>query len=359
MNNFGHIFRLAIFGESHGPAVGVVVDGVPAGLPLEPEDFMADLRRRWPQKIGVSSRREPDRPEIKSGLYRGKTTGAALMILFSNQTQKSSDYLALENLPRPGHADFAAWHRFGGFNDPRGGGPFSGRLTVGLVAAGVVAKRIIAPIKVEAWLSEAGGSEDIETAVAEAWKAKDSVGGLVICRAKPMPVGLGEPFFDSVESLLAHLIFSIPGIKGIEFGRGFELSRMKGSEANDIIIDRRGRTMTNNNGGVTGGLTNGNELYLRVAAKPTPSIGRPQPTVDLRTGEKKVIEIKGQHDVCLALRLPVIVEAAVACVLADLLLRAQKVPLVWGENREKAGWEEEASNKRARTKNKKREKNGA
>lgn len=334
MNTFGHSFRLSIFGESHGPAVGVIIDGVPAGLKLSEADFLEDLGRRWPKLKGVSPRRERDIPQIKSGLLEGRTTGAPLTVMFANERADSAAYTELRWLPRPGHADFAAWRRYGGYNDWRGGGHFSGRLTVGLVAAGVVAKKIISPIQVEAWLEEVGGSKDIEAAVEAAMKEKDSVGGVIFCRAKPMPVGLGEPYFDSVESILAHLLFSIPGIKAVEFGSGFRLSRMRGSEANDTIMDRSGRTKSNHDGGVTGGLSNGNELFLRVAAKPTPSIGRPQPTVDLRTGETKTIEIKGRHDVCFALRLPVVVEAAVAIGLADLRLRAQLVPLVWGKQPE-------------------------
>lgn len=323
MNTFGHSFRVAIFGESHGPAVGVIIDGVPAGLPLSEEDFRSDLDRRWPELKGVSSRRERDLPQVKSGLYAGKTTGAPLTVIFANERADSSAYAELRYLPRPSHADFAAWRRYRGYNDWRGGGHFSGRLTVGLVAAGVVAKKIIAPLEVRAWVEEVGGSKDIEAAVEAAVKERDSVGGVISCRAEPMPVGLGEPFFDSVESVLAHLLFSIPGIKGVEFGSGFRLSRMKGSEANDIIVDRTGKTLSNHNGGVTGGLSNGNELFLRVAVKPTASIGRPQKTVDLTTGEIKTIEIKGRHDACIALRLPVVVEAAVAVGLADLFLRAQ------------------------------------
>lgn len=329
MNTFGHSFRLAIFGESHGRAVGVIVDGVPAGLPLEEADFLSDLKKRAPGKKGTTQRRESDRPQIQSGLFQGRTTGSPLIISFPNRDVQSKDYSVLRFLPRPGHADFAASCRFGGYSDWRGGGHFSGRLTVALVAAGVVAKKIISPTKIEAWLEEAGGSEKIEEAVTAAAQERDSVGGIIGCRAHPLPVGLGEPFFDSVESLISHLIFSIPGIKAIEFGGGFSLSRKRGSEVNDLIIDRNGRTLTNNSGGVSGGLTNGNELFLRLAVKPTPSIGRPQLTVDLRTGEKKSLLISGRHDVCFALRLPVVVEAAVAIVLADLFLRSQKVPLVW------------------------------
>lgn len=329
MNTFGHSFRLSIWGESHGPAIGVCLDGLPAGLPLAIRDFRADMKRRLPAIPGVTARREKDVPQIMSGLFRGKTTGAPLLLVFPNRKQDSSDYLAQLRYPRPGHADFGAFHRFRGYNDWRGGGAFSGRMTVGLVAAGVVAKKIITPIEVRARLSEAGGKADFRPAVKEARLRKDSIGGLIACQAGPMPIGLGEPFFDSVESLISHLLFAIPGVKAIEFGSGFRLGRMRGSEANDIIVDRNGKTLTNHNGGVIGGLTNGNDLSLRIAVKPTPSIPRPQPTIDLLTGKRKIIEVKGRHDTCFALRLPVIVEAAVAIVLADLLLRAQRIPRVW------------------------------
>lgn len=331
MNTFGHSLRLSIFGESHGPAIGIVIDGVPSGLPLHPNEFKTDLERRWPKIKGVSSRREPDFPEIISGLLEGKTTGAPITILFFNKRVDSSSYEQLRLVPRPGQADFGAWVKFAGFNDWRGGGHFSGRLTACLVAAGVIAKKIIDPIKIEAWVEEIGGSKEIECVVQTALKQKDSVGGLIACRVFSVPAGLGEPFFDSLESLLAHLIFSIPGIKGIEFGRGFALSRMRGSEANDPITNLQGKTLNNNNGGIIGGLSNGNEIFFRVAAKPTPSIGQPQKSINLKTGKMKTLKIKGKHDICFALRLPVIIEAAVAIVLADLLLRSQRIPLIWSQ----------------------------
>lgn len=331
MNTFGHSFRLSIFGESHGPAVGIIIDGLPAGLPLSEEDLLNDLQRRAPLKAGTTSRQEKDFPQFKSGLKEGKTTGAPLLIVFANQDIQSYDYERFRYLPRPSHADFSAHHRFGGFNDYRGGGHFSGRITVGLVAAGAIAKKLITPTKVKAWVSQVRGSSDIEAEIEAALQANDSVGGLIECRASPVPVGLGDPFFDSVESLISHLVFSIPAVKGIEFGSGFKLAQMRGSEANDIIINRQGQTATNHNGGVTGGLTNGNELVLRVAIKPTPSILQPQKTIDFRTGEKSTLVIEGRHDTCVALRAAVIVEAAVALVLADLMLRVQKIPLIWRE----------------------------
>ncbi len=336
MNYFGHSFRLSIFGESHGPSVGIILDGIPAGLPLDPLDFKKELERRWPKIKGISKRREPDLPEIQSGLFEGKTTGSPLTILFFNKKTDSSAYEDLRYLPRPGHADFGAWVKFGGYNDWRGGGHFSGRLTVCLVAAGVIAKKIIAPTKVEAWIEEIGGSKQIESVVNKAINSQDSLGGIIACRAFPLSPGLGEPFFDSLESLLAHLIFSIPGIKGLEFGSGFKLSRMLGSEANDLIINKQGKTLTNHNGGIIGGLSNGNELFLRLAVKPTPSIRRPQKFIDLRTGKTKSIRIKGKHDISFALRLPVVIEAAVAIVLADLMLRSQRISLIWKKQKQSA-----------------------
>jgi chorismate synthase len=328
MNSFGRLFRISIFGESHGPSVGVLIDGCPAGVPLAAEDFAADIDRRRPGAPGTTSRAEADIPDLASGLFRGRTTGAPILIRFANAAQDSEAYEAIRTTPRPGHADFAAWKKSGGFNDDRGGGAFSGRLTVGLVAAGVLAKKLIVPIEVEARLIEAGGSADIERAVEDALRDKDSVGGIVTCEARNVPAGLGEPFFDSVESLLGHLVFSIPAVRGIEFGAGFAAAGMRGSQHNDAIVSADGGTSTNNAGGINGGITNGNPLVFRVAFKPTASIGRPQKTVDLETGEPREITVGGRHDACIARRAPVIVEAAAAIVLADLMLLEQVVPRV-------------------------------
>ena len=330
MNAFGRLFRISIFGESHGREVGVIMDGCPAGLPLSTEDFVPDLRRRSPGRPGTTARREPDVPLVKSGVVDGKTTGAPILVSFENTDVRSDDYGGLRDTPRPGHADFVARRKFGGFNDPRGGGAFSGRLTVGLVAAGVVAKKMIRPAAIECSLLEAGGSRDVETAVLAASQDGDSVGGLLECRVQGLPVGLGEPFFDSVESLIGHLVFSIPGVKGIEFGSGFDCVRMKGSRSNDILIDASGKTETNHAGGVNGGITNGNPLVFRVAVKPTSSIAKEQRTVDLGTNAAVGITIRGRHDACIALRMPVIVEAAAAVVLADLFLQEQKISRVQG-----------------------------
>jgi chorismate synthase len=328
LNAFGRLFRISIFGESHGPCVGVLIDGCPAGLDLEKEYFAADLKRRQSGQPGTTARREEDIPVIVSGLYNGKTTGASLLIMLENRDIDSTAYERISQTPRPSHADFVAFRKYGGFNDFRGGGIFSGRMTAALVAAGVIAKKLVEPMHIEAHLSEAGGSEDIERVVEAAVAEHDSVGGLVECRAGGLPIGLGEPFFDSVESLLSHLLFSIPGIKGIEFGAGFACAHMSGSTYNDEITAPTGETRTNNAGGVNGGITNGNDLLFRVAVKPTSSIAKAQQTIDLGTGEQRELIVGGRHDACIALRVPVIVEAATAVVLADLMLMEQRIPRI-------------------------------
>lgn len=325
MNSYGRIFRLSIFGESHGPAVGILIDGCPAGLELSQDDFLGDLERRKGGGAGKTGRVESDLPYLESGFWKGRTTGAPLLIRFANEDVRSGDYADFKRIPRPGHADFCAANKFGGWQDARGGGHFSGRLTLGLVAAGVIAKKMIRPVMVSARLVEAGGEEDPSRAVERAASDGDSVGGLIECEVLPVPVGLGEPFFDSVESLLAHLLFSIPAVKGVEFGAGFKSARMRGSECNDVLEDVEGRTATNHSGGINGGLTNGNPVRLRAAVKPTSSIPRVQKTVHLETGKPVDLRIGGRHDTCIALRMPVIVEAATAIVFADLLLQEQKI----------------------------------
>jgi chorismate synthase len=322
MNSFGRCFRLAILGESHGPCVGVLLDGCPAGLPLEPDDFTADMERRQGGRApGTTPRREDDRPLLQTGVHQGRTTGAPILVLFENKQVDSSAYEAIKHTPRPGHADWVALRKYGGFADLRGSGHFSGRLTAALVAAGVVAKKLLAPVQVRATLLEAGGSSDIERAVAEAMAAQDSVGGLVECRVAGLPPGLGEPFFDSVESLISHAVFAIPAIKAIEFGDGFQACRMRGSQVNDALEDVSGRTASNHAGGINGGITNGNELVFRVGVKPTSSIRAAQRTTDLRSNQPVSLSMGGRHDACIALRAPVVVEAVTAAVLADLMLQ--------------------------------------
>lgn len=328
MNSFGRMFRIHINGESHGPAVGVLLDGCPAGLLLEGKDFEADLERRKPGRRGTTARIEPDTPRILSGVFEGRTTGTPILILFDNRDADPAAYERIRTMPRPGHADFAAAMKFGGHNDYRGGGHFSGRLTVGLVAAGVVAKKVIAPVLPQARLIEAGGSPDIDEAVGSAISGGQTIGGVIECVAGDVPVGLGEPFFDSVESLLGHILFAVPAVKGVEFGAGFAAARMTGEISNDPIVGSDGKTLTNNAGGITGGITNGNPLVFRVAFKPTPSLPVPQTTVDMATGRTGEIVAGGRHDICIALRAPVVVEAVTAVVLADLLLLEQKRPRV-------------------------------
>ena len=352
MNTFGNKFRVSIFGESHGERIGVTLDGVLPGIPLSEADFAQDLARRKAGALGTTPRVESDQPEIVSGVYEGHTTGAPLTILFRNENTRSEDYEQFRQHPRPGHADFTANLKFGGFNDPRGGGHFSGRLTLGIVAAGVVAKKMLYFAQFHAALTQVGGIKEADQwpeALKAAQADGDSLGGIVECVVENIPIGLGEPFWNSVESQISHAVFAIPGVRGIEFGDGFAAAAMRGSEHNDPFPEHKchhddpnhqcchggeheeghechchgeheeggehhccGRhkrpqpPVTNHAGGVNGGITNGNPLVFRVAFKPTASIAK--------TG------IPGRHDVCFALRTPVIVEAMAAIVLADLAL---------------------------------------
>jgi len=325
MNTFGKLFRISIFGESHGNGVGITIDGVPAGFPLTFKDFIEDLGHRKAGAKGTTPRKEADLPKLLTGIFNHRTTGAPLTIFFENTNIRSKDYEKLRDTPRPGHVDFVARTKFGGFEDYRGGGHFSARLTLGIVAAGAVAKKLIRPITIQAILIEAGGKSDIDAAINRAIEEQDSIGGIIECRASNIPVGLGEPFFDSLESMLAHIIFAIPAVKGIEFGSGFQAARMKGSEHNDNILSIDGKTETNHAGGINGGISNGNELVFRVAIKPTSSIGKEQKTLNVRTRKVDTLKIEGRHDTCVALRAPVVVEAATAIVLADLMLQEQKL----------------------------------
>ena len=320
MNSFGIVFRVSLFGESHGPAIGVILDGCPPGIPLKPEDFLPDLRRRQSGSLGTTKRKEPDLPEILSGVFNGNTTGAPVTIITRNSDKISSDYDEFKNIPRPGHADFVSGIKYSGFADMRGSGHFSGRITWGLVAAGVIAKKITVPAEINAKLISAGGSEDIEKAISEAVALNDSIGGIIECRVTNPVQGLGEPFFYSFESAVSHIVFSIPAIKAIEFGKGFNAALMKGSEHNDPFIDVNGKTSSNNAGGINGGITNGNEIVFRVAVKPTSSTGVEQNTFDFNENKMTVLRVKGRHDTCIALRMPVIVEAATAIAMADLFL---------------------------------------
>ncbi len=320
MNSFGRIFRIKIYGESHGECVGILIDGVPPGIALSIQDFEKDIDRRKPGSIGTTQRIEEDIPLIKSGYYNGFTTGTPLCIEFKNQNTVQKDYDFVLNQPRPGHSDFVANKKYKGFNDHRGGGHFSGRLTLAIVAAGVIAKKIISPIKIESKILEAGGHPNIEVALELAIKNNDSIGGIVECRVQGLDVGIGEPFFDSVESVLSHLIFAIPAVKGIEFGSGFHSAKLTGSQNNDSYIDELGNTQTNHAGGISGGISNGNELVFRIAIKPSSSTPKAQETFNFKSGVMENLEVKGRHDICIALRVPVVLEAMTAIGLCDLFM---------------------------------------
>lgn len=331
MNSFGRIFRVNIFGESHGESAGVNIDGIPAGLPLSVEDFLEDIeRRKGGTQKGTTPRQESDLPVFKSGIFNNKTTGAPITILFENNNTRSGDYARQRAVPRPGHADFVASKKFGGFEDYRGGGHFSGRLTVCLVAVGVIAKKLLQQLNIsaKATILEIGGEADLEQGLQKAINQKDSVGGIVECRVNGLPIGLGEPFFDSAESLLAHAAFAIPAVRGVEFGTGFAAAKMFGVAHNDAIEDSSGKTITNNAGGIVGGITNGNELVYRIAIKPTSSTPKEQQTWNLETDQVENFSVKGRHDLCIALRVPVVLEAVTAIVLADLLLLEQRIPRI-------------------------------
>ena len=349
MNTFGRKFRVTVFGESHGEAVGVVLDGVPAGLELCEADFEKDILRRKSGAKGTTPRLESDRPQILSGVFEGHTTGAPLAIIFRNEDVKSQDYAQFAAMPRPGHADLTAALRWDDCNDPRGGGHFSGRMTLPVVAAGVVAKKILADAtildetpcsEINAQLVELGGiplplldaqslhdGSDAVADMPDEWKDEleraaaegDSLGAVIECTVPAIDPGYGEPFWDSIESQIAHAVFAIPGVRGVEFGDGFEAAAMMGSQHNDPI-GPDARPIKNGAGGVNGGLTNGAPIVFRVAFKPTSSISRAQQTFNFVTGETDTLKIKGRHDVCYALRCPVVVEAMTAIALADFAL---------------------------------------
>lgn len=320
MNSFGTLFRISIFGESHGSAIGFVADGVPSGIPFSAGDMTGDIKRRMPGAAGTTPRREADVPEILSGVYNGMTSGSPLAVIFSNSDTQSSSYEKFRDTPRPGHADLAARNKYDGFNDPRGSGHFSGRITLPLVAAGSLARKIIPGLFIESEILEIGGVKDYGDRLAAAVSEGDSLGGIIEVRMNNVPAGLGEPFFDSFESVLSHLVFSVPAVRGIEFGAGFAAAGMKGSEHNDAIITAEGLTKSNNAGGINGGITNGNAVIFKVAVKPTPTIAKQQQTVNISTGDMETLEAKGRHDACIALRAPVIFEACAAIAAADMFL---------------------------------------
>lgn len=320
MNTFGRIFRTSIFGESHGSMIGITIDGVPEGIELDIHDFDEDIARRAAGAPGTTARHEKDCPEIISGLFEGHTTGAPLTIIFRNEDIKPEDYLAFDQMPRPGQSDYPAAVKWDWANDPRGGGHLSGRLTLPIVAAGVVAKKVLEGICFDAKVVEIGGCGNLHKwpeMIAQAQQEGDSLGGVVECVVSGVPIGLGEPFWDSVESLISHAIFAIPGVRGIEFGDGFAAARMKGSQHNDPLGPDGPRK--NGAGGVNGGISNGAPLHFKVAFKPASSIGKAQQTYNFKTEQMDTLQIKGRHDACFVTRTSAIVEAMAAIVLADLV----------------------------------------
>ncbi len=347
------------FGESHGKVVGVVVDGCPAGLPLSEVDFQEELDRRIPSepKI-VSARVEKDTAKILSGVFGGYTTGAPIAVMVENKETKSSDYDAIKDLPRPSHSDYPARIRYGGFNDYRGGGRFSGRVTVALIMAGTIAKKLLSryDIDVLAYTKTIGKirsgkafsaaeirrnrfaaatrcpdlecAEKMEQAIVAAKESGDSLGGVIECIAFNMPAGVGEPLFDSLDADLAKALFSVPAVKGVEFGAGFKSAEMRGSENNDAFLVKGGKvvTATENAGGILGGLSSGMPIVIRVAVKPTPSIAKEQQTVNMSSMENASISVKGRHDPCVVPKAVPAIEAAVAVTLADHLIRSGDIP---------------------------------
>ena len=350
-NTFGTNVLTTIFGESHGPAVGGVLDGLAPGIPLDPKQIEKKLSLRRPQGAISTARAEADKFEIVSGVFENKTTGAPLCILIPNENVRSGDYDAVRDLPRPGHADYTGFVKYHGFADYRGGGHFSGRVTAALVALGAVAETALAlrGIRIGTHISrladipdrafsdldediaalsdrafpvlDGEAADKMQAAILKAKEELDSVGGILETVVTGLPAGVGEPWFDSLEGLLSHGLFSIPGVKGVEFGDGFALAGMRGSEANDPFVPANGgiETKTNRNGGINGGISNGMPLLFRCAVKPTPSIARPQTTVDLRTGQPAELSIPGRHDPAIVHRARAVVDAVTALVLCDAL----------------------------------------
>ena len=363
-NSIGKEFTVTTFGESHGPVVGAVVDGCPAGLALAESDFQDELDRRIPAepKI-VSARIEKDTAKILSGVFNGYTTGAPITLTVENKETRSSDYEAIKDLPRPGHADYTARIKYGGFNDYRGGGRFSGRVTVALIMAGTIAKKLlnrydvdvlaytlaIGQVKTDKKFSPAeirknryeaatrcpdlACAEKMEQAIVEAKKEGDSLGGIVECIALNMPVGIGEPLFDSLDADLAKALFGVPAVKGVEFGAGFGAAELRGSENNDDFLLKNGKiaTATDNAGGILGGLSSGMPIMIRVAIKPTPSISKEQRTVNLKEKKNASISVGGRHDPCIVPKAVPAIEAAVAITLADHMIRGGFIPKVLKE----------------------------
>lgn len=358
VNAFGTLYRITLIGSSHGSLVGVVVDGVPPGTDIDSEKIQVALTKRAPGQSHITTRRkEEERLIIETGVREGKATGEPIVAYVRNTDVDSSYYDEIRITPRPGHADFPAYIKYQGMNDNRGGGRFSGRMTVGIVIAGAIAAQILSKqgIEILAYTTEIanicaepqskqlnhatvyaadnivrtanlGVVDDLVSAVESARKEGDSVGGIIECQITGVPVGLGEPFFDSVESSLAHMLFSIPAVKGVEFGAGFQAAKMRGSEHNDpFYFTDTVQTTTNHAGGILGGLADGMPIIFRAAFKPTASISKLQDTVNLHTNESVKLKIRGRHDPCIVPRAVPVVEHAAAIVMLDLLLRMVKI----------------------------------
>ncbi len=359
MNTYGKLLRVSIFGESHSAGIGVVIDGLPGGAKIDMEEVSAAMARRAPNKTKASTKRaEKDIPEILSGYINGRATGTPLCAIIRNTDTRSQDYGNLEQLMRPGHADYAGRVKYNAANDIRGGGHFSGRLTAPVVFAGSIARQLLAAegIHIGAHIKRIGDIEDrdfsgytaadfarieeknffvnefeagkrMEALIERVAKEGDSIGGVIACAVSGLPAGLGEPFFDSAESELAHIMFAVPAVKGVEFGAGFAISAMRGSEANDPLFIKEGAVSfkTNNNGGINGGITNGMPLTMKVAIKPTSSISKPQMTVDIERMEEAELVVRGRHDACIVPRAVEVVKSAAALALADLYLRSGRV----------------------------------
>jgi len=357
-NSFGNLFTITSFGESHGGCIGVIVDGCPAGLPLALPDIQREVDRRKPGgSLASTDRREKDKVEILSGVLGGLATGAPICLLIRNEDVDDSDYEKIRYMLRPGHADYSAFVKYGGFNDRRGGGRFSGRITAGFVMAGAIAKKLLELISVDIvahtvaiggvtarpvdyekirrmvsedslFCADPAASKKMTELIAGAKESGDSLGGVIEGVALNVPAGMGEPIFDNLDGELAKALFAIPAVKGVEFGAGFAAARMKGSENNDPFAIKNGRiiTITNNAGGVLGGISNGMPLVARVAVKPPASIAIEQQTVDVNTMKGTTIKVGGRHDVCIVPRAVPVVEAMMAVTLCDFAMRAGLIP---------------------------------
>ncbi len=321
MNYIGHLFKLHLYGESHSPEIKIVIEGCPAGIKITPDCFVEDLTRRACGSKGTSMRLEKDIPHFCSGITNNISTGKDITISFRNENIKSEDY-DFDGFFRPGHADFTSYKKYKGSKSLKGGGQFSGRMTVALVAAGVIAKKIISPIDISAEIIEIGGQKSYTDILDKAIKDKDSLGGIIRCNIRNVQVGLGEPFFYSIESAISSAIFSIPGIKAIEFGEGIKAAKIRGSEYNDVFIDETGKTTTNNSGGINGGISNSNDIFFRVFVRPTSSIGKTQHTLNFKTGKMGDFTLSGRHDNCFVLRINPVIEAMTAIAMADLMFIA-------------------------------------